>query len=816
MLNDITKIGASLLVTAGLIVGGIGATDAAITDYSETTKDFKIVNSTELSGKNEMILSKETPKISFSKWNGRATMDVTYQGLAASTAGSRELLSNNVEWTSQSQTLQAVPIDGGIEINVKLTSRPAGNTFDFRLSNAEAFDFYYQPPLWQDIGLQAATKECGDTDCVTTSGEHLQRDASVVGSYAVYHKRLKNHIIGQMNYATGKAFHILRPKIVDAKGNETWGQLSYRNSTLTVTVPNTFLDAATYPVLVDPVVGYATIGGSSVTSENQDNLNASRYLVTENGTLSSLNVYAASTLGTEDIYLFAYEDNAGLPEDGNLLTSGQILNIGTTPAWNSVSVSGAVSPNNYWFGFVWNASTGSVYYDSVGKSYKTVNGGADYYTSLPDKWPNSGTDTLSTRAYSIYATYSETSRSFTTSSFSYCRTMTATAGGTSGGMATTTSMPFQLVATSTITELKSTTNGGHVQSLTTLYSTTTNGYNEVPNDIVFSEDDTCYASGSSTAIPHYFEKYASTTGAFTTWLLTSNISSTTNQIITMYYGNASASNLNSSAQVWATTTVNRPVGVWDMSQNPAAVQPTMLDSTYNYNHGTSFNSINTDSSNSSTTFSGYIDGALWFNGSNRYINAGSGASLDNIQDQGGGGMTVVFWANPTSNTTKTIMSKGAAAGGTGYWQILKSSATSPARISFQKEGTPDSNINFNSTLTVGVWQQIALVWNGSMTFSSGGVKMYKNAAAGVSNPATNGSLPNTDAGNDLTIGQVSGSYYDGGLDHIRIYASKVDAMDILTMYNNTANSAVFWTFGSETAAPVSSQPSRRGSFILFN
>lgn len=817
MPNNIKIIGASLLVTAGVVFGGVGITDAIITDYTETAKEYKIEHiAPDNAGKQEISLSKTEPKVNLSKWNGKTSIGISYQGIPSSTVGTRNILSDTVEWTSGQQTMQVIPAENGVEIDVKLATKPPTNVFNFALSSWQSFDFYYQPPLWQDEGLKSSTQRCTDTDCVTKSGEILHRDIAAVGSYAVYHKVLKNYIEGQTNYATGKAYHIYRPKIIDSANKEVWGILSYSNGVISVTVPQDFLDNATYPVTVDPTFGYAVAGASSVTSENQDNLNASRFLSTETGTVSSLNFYGSSSLGTEDILLFAYADISGIPEGGDLLASAGINNISTTPSWNTVSATMSINPTNYWLGFVWNASTGSVYYDSVGNSYKSINIGADYYSALADKWPTTGTDSSSSRAYSIYATYSETARSFTTANFSYCRTMTATAGGTSGGMATTTSMPFQLVATSTISELKSTSNGGHVQSLTTLYTTSSSGYDQVPNDVYFSEDDTCYGSSSSTAIPHYFEKYASTTGAFTAWLLTSNISSTTNQIVTMYYGNSSASNLNSPGQVWATTTVHRPVGIWDMSNNPDDLEPSIHDSTYNYNHGNSFNQTSSDQSNSSTTFSGYIDGALWFNGSNKYINAGSGASLDDIQNQGGGGMSIVFWSKPDSNTTKTIMAKGAAAGGTGYWRILKSSVTSPARLSFTKEGTSDSNINFNSTLTTGVWQQIAIVWNGSMTFSSGGVKMYKNNASGVSNPASDGSAANSDAANDLTIGQTSGSYYDGGLDNIRLYASVVDAMDILTMYNNTANSSVFWTFGSETAAPTTFQTIYYKSPIFFN
>ena len=36
----------------------------------------------------------------------------------------------------------------------------------------------------------------------------------------------KNNKVGETNYQSGKAFHIFRPKMFDADGNWTWGDLN--------------------------------------------------------------------------------------------------------------------------------------------------------------------------------------------------------------------------------------------------------------------------------------------------------------------------------------------------------------------------------------------------------------------------------------------------------------------------------------------------------------------------------------------------------------------------------------------------------------
>lgn len=94
------------------------------------------------------------------------------------------------------------------------------------------------------------------------------RSPRVVGSYAVYHADGKK----DNQYQNGKAFHIFRPWAEDANKNRVWcelniptnkqGKLTGLNATLTI--PQDFLNNATYPVFIDPTIGYESIGASSV------------------------------------------------------------------------------------------------------------------------------------------------------------------------------------------------------------------------------------------------------------------------------------------------------------------------------------------------------------------------------------------------------------------------------------------------------------------------------------------------------------------------------------------------------------------------
>lgn len=166
---------------------------------------------------------------------------------------------------------------GGTEFEVVLKERPPSNVLTFDIET-QGLEFYYQPELTQkEIDAGAFRPE------------------NVVGSYAVYHATRTNmHRTKEdaEKYKTGKAFHIYRPKVVDASGNETWGELNIdaRKGIMTITINKEWLDGAVYPITVDPTFGYETIGGTSW-GLMFDNILGSKFTCTESGTADSITCY---------------------------------------------------------------------------------------------------------------------------------------------------------------------------------------------------------------------------------------------------------------------------------------------------------------------------------------------------------------------------------------------------------------------------------------------------------------------------------------------------------------------------------------------
>lgn len=169
--------------------------------------------------------------------------------------------------------------DGGFKVDIILNEKPDTNRFCYTIEGAENYDFFYQPPLTeQEIK------------------EGSERPPEIEGSYAVYHKSLKNN-----EYKTGKVMHIPRPQVwsLSDENTKVWADLSYNAGELCVTVPQKFIDTATYPVRVDPTFGYTSVGGFLIDWPNDLSWGLGDVSPSSNGTLDSISVYGSrfSTTG---------------------------------------------------------------------------------------------------------------------------------------------------------------------------------------------------------------------------------------------------------------------------------------------------------------------------------------------------------------------------------------------------------------------------------------------------------------------------------------------------------------------------------------
>ena len=88
-----------------------------------------------------------------------------------------------------------------------------------------------------------------------------ERPLDVDGSIVVYHKTKHDHIVGYKNYRIGKVLHIPRPKAIDKDGNWVWCDIRAKDGVYTRTIPQSFLDSAVYPIIINDTFGYWSTGG---------------------------------------------------------------------------------------------------------------------------------------------------------------------------------------------------------------------------------------------------------------------------------------------------------------------------------------------------------------------------------------------------------------------------------------------------------------------------------------------------------------------------------------------------------------------------
>lgn len=335
------------------------------------------------------------PQFKTKHWDNECNFSARY--ITDYTKGVVRTEGNKVKWVEDTQEVHLYDLDidedGGFEIEILLKEKPKTNKFVFSIQT-KGLDFFYQPAL---------TKEEKGAPRGEGGGSH--RPDKVIGSYAVYHKEKKGNYSKGNDYKTGKAFHIYRPHIVDADGKETWGKINIneKKGLLTVTVPQKFLESASYPVLVDPTFGYTSIGGSTSYTGND------AYFTTDtpssSGTVDSITVYADLFSGSTSVKPVIWDDSST-----NVITDGiaPLITVNTSAAkwWTSTystnpSITGSTAYN---VGIIADNAQTDFFYDTGASG----SGGVDTSNSYAS--PQSlDTKSSTTRKYSVYATYTESS-----------------------------------------------------------------------------------------------------------------------------------------------------------------------------------------------------------------------------------------------------------------------------------------------------------------------------------------------------------------------------------------------------------------------
>lgn len=356
----------------------------------------------------------------------------------------------------------------------------------------------------------------------------------------------------------------------------------------------------------------------------------------------------------------------------------------------------------------------------------------------------------------FFITGSEVGGSFTpiipTCGYSYRKVLTIDNSLVSGSTAHTN---FPLLVSLTDTDLRTTTNGGHVENV--------NGY-----DIIFTDDN-------MNPLDHQIEKYVATTGEYVAWVKIPSLPTSSDLDINMFYGNVVSGANPSTTCVWSDYEA-----VWHLHDD-------FLDASGNSFHGTNNGSADNTSSK-------IADGQT-FDGTD-FIELSSFTNMNTD-------FTITGWINTTDNTQagQRIFCDDETNTG-GYAFSLGDGGT--GRLRFYSRSMSSVILDGpNNSISNNTWYYVSAVADRTGTDR----RIFVNGSQVAANTNDTGTW-GTDAG-DASIGGETASgetanRFEGMLDEIRI-ANAVRSSDWLTTeYNNQNNPSAFYSVGAEIALNITS------------
>ena len=304
-------------------------------------------------------------------------------------------------------------------------------------------------------------------------------------------------------------------------------------------------------------------------------------------------------------------------------------------------------------------------------------------------------------------------------------------------------------------------------------------------------DDIAFVDDAGNQLDHEIELYDDGSGHLVAWVNVTSLSSVTDTIFYMYYGNAGASNQ------------ENPTGVWD--SNYVMVQHLSEISGLHYD-STSYNNDGTPSVTTQGSATGKINGADDFDGTNDYVRVPNDSSLQ----FGEGSFTAEAWIKPATGTdnVRIVNNRGTGAGGsfkgwhlkikqqTGQWRFSDTAIDDAAGNYKVYEGT--------STYTYEEWHYVVMVYEADSQlrlYVDGSLDSPGTLTVGTYGSITN-SLP-TAIGAALAANGVEGTHsqwFDGVIDEVRLSNVVRSADWVSTSYNNQHDPGSFHSIGTEERA----------------
>lgn len=315
---------------------------------------------------------------------------------------------------------------------------------------------------------------------------------------------------------------------------------------------------------------------------------------------------------------------------------------------------------------------------------------------------------------------------------------------------------FPILIDVTHADLKSTSNGGHVQQ--------TDG-----GDIMFATGE------SQPKLDHEIESYDPATGHLVVWVEIPTLDYDNDTTLSIYYGNSSnIADQESPTGTWS----NAFAGVWHLDESATDEQSNTVYA------DSSGNAISGNQSGTAQS-SGKIGSAQSFDGNNDFI-------LMHAPEIANGNITISTWLKYSGTGLQSPLSLRNGDDSPVETAVLVANLNTSGDLDGRSNGV---NAIASAGTNNGAWHHIVFRRNGTTT------ELYVDGQLAASNTSAQ---PNNGP-QKLTLGSNNGGYYAaslsqyfaGDIDETQISTSERSADWIATEYNNQNDPATFSTLGSE-------------------
>lgn len=321
---------------------------------------------------------------------------------------------------------------------------------------------------------------------------------------------------------------------------------------------------------------------------------------------------------------------------------------------------------------------------------------------------------------------------------------------------------------------------------------------DLASDAQNDGDDILFTASDGVAkLSHEIESFNGTSGQLVAWVKIPSLSSSTDTDIYMYYGHAGAGNQQNATFVWDSSYKM----VQHLQETTGGINA-IQDSTSNTNHGTDNNGPLLDQT-------GKIDGAIYFDGTDDFIDVAHHSSID---FDAGDSFTVAVWVKITdkgqsgTSNYQYFIDKRASGWGEGYQ--LYSEDNNYARFLITDDGG-SVYLTDDVSLADGGWHYVV----GVRDVSSDRLKLYLDGTEATDNVADTTTLTLFNNEN-LNLGRVKSDIGNreakGLIDEVHISDTARSDDWIQVSYNNQQypdkavhGASGFFSLGSEdSGAPT--------------